>query len=128
MSDAPTPFSVVSDDADSLLRLIANSVPAMIAYYDLDMKCLFVNRRYAEFNGLTVDKVVGKTVREVIGESAWQIIEPHVRLVQSGQTVRYVREQMMPGGETGVIEVNLIPRASDTGGQIGAFVLTLPGF
>ncbi len=123
MSDAPTTFSAVSDDADSLLRVIANSVPAMIAYYDLDMKCLFANRRYAEFNGLTVDKVVGKTVREVIGEGAWQVIEPHVRLVQSGQTVRYVREQMMPDGETGVIEVNLIPRASDAGGQIGAFVL-----
>jgi PAS domain S-box-containing protein len=37
--------------------------------------------------------------------------------------VRYVREQVMPGGETGAIEVNLIPHFSDTGEQTGAFVL-----
>lgn len=123
MSDTRSTFSAANDDADSLLRLVANSVPAMIAYFDLDMKCLFANRRYAEFNGLAVDEIIGKTVREVIGEDAWQRIEPHVRKVQSGQAVHYVREQVMPGGETGAIEVNLIPHSSEAGEQTGAFVL-----
>lgn len=122
MPDARSTFPA-SDGADSLLRLIANSVPAMIAYFDLDMRCLFANRRYAEFNGLAVDKIIGKTVREIIGEDAWQRIEPHVKTVQSGQAVHYVREQAMPDGETGAIEVNLIPHASEAGAQIGAFVL-----
>ena len=123
MSDARPTLPAASGDADSLLRLVANSVPAMMAYYNLDLKCQFANRRYAESNGLTMETILGKTVREVIGEEAWQHIEPHVRLVQAGQPVQYVREQAMPGGATGAIEVNLIPHASGTGTFVGAFVL-----
>ncbi|MBK7813194.1 MAG: diguanylate cyclase [Rhodocyclaceae bacterium] len=123
MSDACPTLPVAHDDADSLLRLVADSVPAMMAYYALDLKCRFANRRYAEANGFTVDTILGLTVRQVIGEEAWRHIEPHVMRVQAGQAVRYVREQVMPGGETGAIEVNLIPHFSDTGEQTGAFVL-----
>lgn len=123
MSNADATLPAANDGANALLRLVADAVPAMMAYYGLDLKCLFANRRYAESNGLTVDSILGKSVREVIGEDAWQRIEPHVKLVQSGQPVHYVREQVTPTGETGAIEVNLIPHSSDTGEQIGAFVL-----
>ena len=79
---------------DSLLRLIADSVPALIAYYHTDtLRCQFANRRYAEYNGWTPQTILGKTVREAIGEPAWQVIEPHVIRVVAGETVQYVREQ-----------------------------------
>jgi len=109
---------------DSLLRLIADSVPALIAYYHSDtLRCQFANRRYAEYNGWTPQTILGKTVREAIGEPAWQVIEPHVIRVVAGETVQYVREQTLPDGSHRVIEVNLIPHFEDSGLQRGAFVL-----
>lgn len=110
--------------SDSLLRLIADSVPALIAYYEMgSLRCQFANRRYAEYNGWTPQTILGKTVREAIGEAAWSVIEPHVKQVLAGQTVTYVRQQVLPSGDQRVIEVNLIPHFDDTPSQLGAFVL-----
>lgn len=108
----------------SLLRLVADSVPALMAYYEWGtLRCRFANRRYAEYNGWTPQTILGKTVREAIGEQAWTLIEPHVRAVIGGKEVRYVRQQTLPDGTERVIEVSLIPHFSDAGPQIGAFVL-----
>ena len=110
--------------SDSLLRLIADSVPALIAYYEIgSLRCQFANRRYAEYNGWTPQTILGKTVCEAIGEAAWRVIEPQVKQVLTGQTVKYVRQQMLPNGEQRVIEVNLIPHFDDAPAQLGAFVL-----
>ena len=108
----------------SMLRLIADSLPALIAYYDAgSLKCHFANRRYAEYNGWTTDSIVGKTVAEAIGEKAWRTIKPHVDQALKGFTVKYVREQTLPGGQTRMIEVNLLPHFEAADELIGAFVM-----
>lgn len=108
----------------SLLRLVADSVPALMAYYEYGtLRCRFANRRYAEYNGWTPQTILGHTVREVIGEPAWTAIEPQVQAVIRGEEVRYVRQQTLPDGGERVIEVSLLPHFSDDGPQIGAFVL-----
>lgn len=108
----------------SLLRLVADAVPALMAYYEVaTLRCRFANQRYAQYNGWTSQDILGHTVREVIGEEAWLTIESQVQAVTSGQTVKYVREQALPTGERRMIEVNLLPHFDDDGTQVGAFVL-----
>lgn len=112
------------EPTESLLHLVADSVPALMAYYDIKtLRCRFANRRYAEYNGWTPQTILGKTVREAIGEAAWQVIEPHVKAVSNGQTVKYTRKQILPDGGQRMIEVNLIPHFSEAECQVGAFVL-----
>ena len=78
--------------SDDLMRALADSVPAAIAYYELlSMQCLFANRQYAQSNGWSVTSIVGKTVREAIGEAAWAAILPHIERVKAGEKVFYVR-------------------------------------
>jgi diguanylate cyclase (GGDEF)-like protein/PAS domain S-box-containing protein len=114
----------VQNDPDALLRLVADAVPALMAYYELPaLRCRFANRRYAEYNGWTAQSILGKTVREAIGEAAWQVIEPHVRAVAAGQPVHYQRTQHLPSGQQRKIKVSLIPHFAESGAQIGAFVL-----
>ncbi len=111
-------------DSAVLLRLIADSVPALIAYYEKEaMRCLFANKAYAEANGWTVDSIVGKTVREAIGEDAWRLIEPQVERVLTGQKVEYVRPLVLPNGEQRYIEVHLVPHIDVQAQMRGAFVL-----
>lgn len=110
--------------SDSLLRLIADSVPALMAYFDLPgLHCQFANQGYAAYNGHSTESILGLTVQQAIGDHAWQAIQPHVERSAQGERVKYTREQTLPNGETRMIEVNLIPHFGDTGQQLGSFVL-----
>ena len=126
MSDfsPPVPPSVTARNNDPLLRLIADSVPALMAYYDLPgLRCQFANQDYARYNGHTTTSIVGLTVQEAIGDKAWQAILPYVEQSARGEPAKYTREQTLPSGETRVIEVNLLPHRDDAGRLIGSFVL-----
>jgi len=109
---------------ETLLRTLADNVPAMIAYYEpRNLRCVFANKRYAESNGWTVDSIIGKTVREAIGDEAWRVIEPQVERVLKGEKVEYVRPMTLPNGEQRIIEVNLVPHFDEQAQMLGAFVL-----
>ena len=127
MNDLPPsqPAELFAADAgEALLRLIADSVPALIAYYDVaTLQCRFANRGYTQANGLTPETILGRTVREVVGEAAWAEIKPQVDHVLAGRPVRYRREQILPGGERRMIVVDLVPHFDTQGVQQGAFVL-----
>ena len=119
---APAPGP--SGSSDALLRLIADSVPALMAYYDLPgLRCQFANQGYAAYNGHTTESIIGLTVQEAIGDKAWQAIQPHVDRCSHGERVKYTREQTLPNGEVRTIEVNLIPHFDGAGQQLGSFVL-----
>ena len=109
---------------DSLLHLLADNVPALIAYYEpKNLRCVFANKAYAEANGWSVDSIIGKTVCEAIGEEAWRKIEPQVQRVLKGETVEYIRPMTLPNGEQRAIEVHLIPHFDERSQMLGAFVL-----
>jgi diguanylate cyclase (GGDEF)-like protein/PAS domain S-box-containing protein len=113
-----------TDARESMLRLVADSVPALIAYYELgSLECLFANKRYAEYNGWTPQSILGKTVREAIGAAAYEAIEPHVQAALAGQGSKYTREQTLPDGSKRVIEVNLVPHFDNQQLLCGSFVL-----
>ena len=125
-----TPIAIGQDSADtpatefSMLRLIADSVPALIAYFEVGtLVCRFANQRYASYNGHSPQSIVGKTVLQAIGDAAWTAIQPHVDRTVRGEQVQYVRAQTLPSGAQRMIEVNLIPHFNDAGTQLGVFVL-----
>ena len=113
-----------TDARESMMRLVADSVPALIAYYEVDTQhCLFANQRYAEYNGWTPQTILGKTVREAIGEAAYAAIGSHVEAALAGKGSTYTREQRLPDGSMRIIEVNLIPHLDGNQVLRGSFVL-----
>jgi diguanylate cyclase (GGDEF)-like protein/PAS domain S-box-containing protein len=120
----PLPDLASGDSSESMMRLVADSVPALIAYYEFDsLKCRFANRRYAEYNGWTAYSILGKTVREVVGEPAWEKIVGYVDQAKQGRGSTYTREQTLPDGSQRIIEVNLLPHFDDAPALQGCFVL-----
>ncbi len=120
---APQPLSAKTPEA-SLFRLIADAVPALIAYFESDtLVCRFANQGYASYNGHTTQSIVGLTVQEAVGDAAWEAIRPHVERCLQGEHVKYVREQTLPSGARRMIEVNLIPHFGEAHTQLGSFVL-----
>lgn len=106
------------------LRLIADNVPAMSIAYDEHLRCLFANRRFAEFFGLTTTTIVGKHLRDIIGERAFEEVKPYFDEVLAGRPSRYKRTRIMGNGEARHLEVELIPHTASDGENRGLFAIT----
>jgi diguanylate cyclase (GGDEF)-like protein/PAS domain S-box-containing protein len=111
------------DDA-AQLRLIADNVPAMSIAYDENLVCLFANRRFAEFFGLTTETIVGKHLREIIGEGPCREVMPYFARVLQGQHTSYKRTRVLDNGEKRELEVELIPHIGEDGRTRGVFAVT----
>ena len=101
------------------LRLLADSVPAMIAYYDRDLRLRYANRQHAEFYGYSL----GRHMREVIGEDGWQEIQPHLERLGAGEDVRYERTVHRPERAPVEIEVSFVRRRDAAGALAGFYVM-----
>ena len=115
------------DGSLDIFRLLANSVPAMIAYYDspeLGYGCRFANKAYSGAFGLTEASIIGKTFVQVIGEAAAREIQPSIdTVVNESRAVAYVRELAAADGSRRWIEVNVLPHLGAAGRPVGAFVI-----
>ncbi len=109
--------------SENQLRLVIDSVPAMIAYFDLDRRYRFVNKRYAEFYGYSPEALIGKEGREVIGDQAYQNYIEYFDQVMAGSPAWYQRKVMQKNGDFGYIDAALIPHVSDNGQVIGAYFM-----
>ena len=107
-----------------LLRLVANSVPALMAFYEPhEVRCLFANAAYARTFGHTEASILGKTLEEIIGPQAAREIEPYVSEVRDhGRAAHYERRLETPTGPRW-LEVALLPHYEPGGELLGAFVL-----
>jgi diguanylate cyclase (GGDEF)-like protein/PAS domain S-box-containing protein len=107
-----------------MLRLLADNVPVLIAYYDAATRqCLFANQPYAATFHWDTQAIVDRTFAEVIGEEAARQIEPQVdRVLTQHLPAAYERELTTPEGPR-YIEVNLLPRLDEPGEPVGCFVL-----
>jgi diguanylate cyclase (GGDEF)-like protein/PAS domain S-box-containing protein len=108
-----------------LLRLLADNVPVLIAYYGADdLRCRFANQAYAQAFGRNQDSVIGLTFADVIGEAAAQRIEPEVQKVtEERRPVAYERTLVDADGRARWIEVHLLPHRGVTGETVGCYVL-----
>ena len=123
-SDTPIHSGKSAATPEQQLRLLADNLPALIAYFTVDgLICQFANKAYATAYAFTVDSVVGKSVPDVIGAEAFAAIQPYILRAIEGETVSYERPLVLPDGSARIIEVNLIPQIISGSKPEAAFVL-----
>jgi PAS domain S-box-containing protein len=81
-------------EQENTLRLIINSMPALIAYVDTDYRYRRVNTAYEQWFGIPVGEVVGHEVKEIIGDAAWQEVRPFFERAMAGERLHF--ELQMP--------------------------------
>jgi PAS domain S-box-containing protein len=74
---------------ENQLRLITDTAPILLLQCDRHGRYRFVNRAYAERLGLAPEQIIGKTLEEVLGQEAYQVIQPHIQTVLEGDLVQY---------------------------------------
>jgi len=81
-------------DREQKLRLVTDTVPALISYIDPQFHYRRVNKGYESWFGLTAGEMEGRHVKEVLGEEAWQLVRTRLEQAIAGETVSY--EEHMP--------------------------------
>ena len=114
-------------ESEATLRLITDNIPAQIACFDRAQRCIFVNPEQARFHGTTREALLGRTMREQLGERVYARLRPHVERALAGQAVTFEdREPDKYGpGRDGWTEENYVPRRAPDGTLDGFFTLVL---
>jgi two-component system OmpR family sensor kinase len=85
-------------DSAHYMQLLVDKVPAMLAYWDRDLKCRFANRAYEAWFGVDPDKLVGTHVRDLLGPELFAMNEPLMRRALAGEPQSFERVITAVGG------------------------------
>lgn len=105
------------------LRLMADAMPAMISYVDAEERYRFVNRQYEEWFAQPREQIHGCTMRQVLGETAYAIAQPHIAAVLSGRRTTYENWIDFPGAGHRCAYAQYVPDLDDEGKVRGFFIL-----
>ncbi len=105
------------------LRLFADNVPVMIASWDKDMHFRFASRDYSEFYGLSATDLIGRHLRDVMGEDVYREKEAHLLEAMRGYPVTFERIHRLRNGQSRYLEARLLPDIDDQGSVMGCFAV-----
>ncbi|EYD75520.1 hypothetical protein Rumeso_02866 [Rubellimicrobium mesophilum DSM 19309] len=105
------------------LQMLTDALPVLISYIDADHRYQFVNKVYESWFPRRREEVIGRPVRDIIGEAAYALAAPHIDAALRGERIRF--EQLMPYADTEPrhIEVEYVPRVGVDGNVEGIYGL-----
>lgn len=110
--------------SEAQLRLITDSIPALVAYVDRTRCYRYVNRGYQEWFGLDPARPAAISAREFLGASTYEGIKGHVAQAFSGQPASFDYELTRIDGSRIRVHTSLIPDIGADGQVAGCFELT----
>lgn len=100
-------------------RRVLDALPVLVAYCDDQVVYRFCNAAYERWFGIRPEELVGRPVRDVLGEEAFAAVEPHVKRVLAGQRASFdARLPYRSGGERDV-HVEYVPDLAEDGAVRG---------
>jgi PAS domain S-box-containing protein len=107
-------------DANELRRVL-DAMPAMLAYWDKNQRCVFANRAYERWFGVSPDWLVGRTLQELLGP-IYPLNLPYIEAALRGEAQEFEREIPSPdGSEIRNSLANYLPRIQN-GVVLGFYV------
>lgn len=105
-------------------HLILNSIPFLIAYLDRDIIYRFVNESFCQWFGRSRADIIGHSMRELVGETAFETAWPYVQLTLAGQRTSLINHIQHTDGTIHTVNVTYTPdRQSD--GQVRGFIASV---
>ena len=104
------------------LRFYAENIPEAVAFVGPDFRYQWVNKGFEQTRGESAEAVIGRTVAEVLGESAKDYFEPFVERLERGEACSYERLAGPPGSPRRWFRVRLAP-VLDEGGRFAGYYI-----
>ena len=105
------------------LRLITDSLPALVTYMGQDRRFKFTNDAYKTWFGIEPQSLIGKHAKELVGEVGYRQIQPYMERALAGETVHYERDVTLPDGRTIYTQMSYVPDKDEEGRTLGYVAL-----
>ena len=111
------------EDKERQLRQVIDSIPTPMCFVDADARYRYVNDAFLGYIGLAAGQIVGREVRDVLGEERWALMAPYIERVRSGESLAVERLVRFANGTSRWMVVRLTPRISG-GRYLGYYATT----
>jgi PAS domain S-box-containing protein len=112
------------EQQEAMLRTFSENIPGPIAMVDREFRYLFVNKHFERLRALTSEQLIGRHVRDVLGEDFAKLyFDPYVERLKRGESCTYERLVGPPGGEERWHLVRLAPIMDADGGFNGYYIV-----
>lgn len=111
------------DEIERYFRALMDSLPSWIYFKDRDSKFIQVNKSLADYSGMAVVDMIGKTDGEFLDEeSARKNREDEIRILASGEgRERFIEKESQPDGMDAWVLTSKLPLRDKQGRIIGTF-------
>lgn len=112
------------DTPEGLLRLLADTIPGLIAFLDRNLEYRYLNGQYREWFGIESSDYIGKTPLQLMGSRAFETVRPlYERALAGERIIEELKIDYRFGGARDV-RLYLIPHKSD-GGVLGLCAMVI---
>ncbi|MBG8554667.1 PAS domain-containing sensor histidine kinase [Hymenobacter guriensis] len=101
------------------LRLITDALPVLISYLDADEVYRFTNKAYEAWFEIPAESLLGRPVREVLGEAAYQAVKGYIDRALAGERLDFEARMPYREGFIRYIHTSYIPDLR--GGKVQGF-------
>lgn len=99
---------------DRLLQ-VTDAVPSLLAYTDQEERYLYVNSAYERWFGIPRHELLGRTLREVVGEDAYAALREPVRRALAGEAQHWEAYVPYRRGGGRFVHIDYIPHRNADG-------------
>ena len=92
---------------------ILYALPALVSYWDPDMRNRLANRAFAEFFGLEPGMIHARHASEVLGPELYSLDRPSINRALAGEPQLFDRATIGPSGEPRHMQMSYIPDVVD---------------
>lgn len=100
------------------LSLIINSLPALVAYIDPELRYRFANERYRLTLGIDPSTMMGRHWSEVVGQETFERLRPLLDRAFAGETFQFEQELALAAGKTSTMRISYTPDVDASTGQV----------
>ena len=104
------------------LRLITDSLPVLIAFFDADGLCRFANAASADWFGTSPAEALGQTLAALVGPQASAEAQARFETARAGREVRAERAWPRRDGSARIADIRYLPRPMPDGSTDGAYL------
>ena len=110
--------------SEAQMRLITDSLPVLIGYFDHRKTYRYINHGYQQWFGLDPQRLDRVSARSYLGDATYEAIRPNVARALAGEPVTYEYEVRCVDGRARTARTTLVPERASDGNVIGCFELT----
>jgi PAS domain S-box-containing protein len=104
------------------LRLVSDSVPALLVELDAGDRIRYCNSRYASFFGKASETLIGQTFASAVDQGAWDRYAEHRAALRAGRSATYERVVARPDKPEVKMHIQLVPRM-ERGEYAGCYLM-----